>query len=56
MYAPLVWFGLACNRCWYTLCGRDSIRFDSVRFVSSPMSRHSSVVRPRVRHAKHEEP
>ncbi|KAF5784497.1 hypothetical protein HanXRQr2_Chr11g0520181 [Helianthus annuus] len=43
------------------VCGRDSTRFDlarfdSVRFGSSPTSRHSSVVRPRVRHAKHGEP
>ncbi|MFS7991577.1 hypothetical protein Hanom_Chr12g01072281 [Helianthus anomalus] len=33
-----------------------SVRFDSVRFGSSPTSRHYSVVRPRVRHAKHEAP
>ncbi|MFS7983954.1 hypothetical protein Hanom_Chr11g00980801 [Helianthus anomalus] len=35
---------------------RDSVRFDPVRFGSSPTSRHSSVVRPRVRHAKHGAP
>ncbi|MFS8026629.1 hypothetical protein Hanom_Chr16g01489011 [Helianthus anomalus] len=34
----------------------DSVRLGSVRFGSSPTSRHSSVVRPRVRHAKHEAP
>ncbi|MFS8020016.1 hypothetical protein Hanom_Chr15g01410631 [Helianthus anomalus] len=49
------------NCCWFTLCGRDSVRidsvrFDSVRFGSSTTSPHSSVVRPRVRHAKHGEP
>ncbi|MFS7890424.1 hypothetical protein Hanom_Chr00s000062g01618841 [Helianthus anomalus] len=43
------------------ICGRDSTRFDlarfdSVRFGLCPVSRHSSVVRPRVRHAKHGEP
>ncbi|MFS7903111.1 hypothetical protein Hanom_Chr01g00020141 [Helianthus anomalus] len=42
--------------CWYTFYGRDSTRFDSVRFGSSPTSRNSSVVRPRVRHTKHGEP
>ncbi|MFS7965595.1 hypothetical protein Hanom_Chr09g00764051 [Helianthus anomalus] len=52
---------MATDLCWYTLCGRDSVRFDSVQFDtvrsgSSPTSRHSSVVRPRVRHVKHKEP
>ncbi|MFS7952219.1 hypothetical protein Hanom_Chr07g00604401 [Helianthus anomalus] len=47
--------------CWYTLCGRDSTRFDSVRVDSvrsgsSPASRHSSAVRPRVQHANHGAP
>ncbi|MFS7992796.1 hypothetical protein Hanom_Chr12g01086521 [Helianthus anomalus] len=36
----------------------DSVRlgFDTVRSGSSPTSRHYSVVRPRVRHAKHGKP
>ncbi|MFS7910047.1 hypothetical protein Hanom_Chr02g00101701 [Helianthus anomalus] len=47
--------------CLCILCGRDSVRFDlvwfdSVSFGSSLTSRHSSVVRPRDRHTKHEEP
>ncbi|KAJ0913331.1 hypothetical protein HanRHA438_Chr06g0284451 [Helianthus annuus] len=33
------------------LCGCGSVRFGS-----TPTSRHSSVVRPRDRHTKHEEP
>ncbi|KAJ0521011.1 hypothetical protein HanIR_Chr10g0465921 [Helianthus annuus] len=31
-------------------------QFNPVRFGSRPTSRHSSVVRSRVRHAKHEAP
>ncbi|MFS7966833.1 hypothetical protein Hanom_Chr09g00778491 [Helianthus anomalus] len=43
--------------CFQWRTGRfDLAWFDSVRFGSSPTSRHSSVVRPRVRHAKHGEP
>ncbi|MFS7967200.1 putative non-specific serine/threonine protein kinase [Helianthus anomalus] len=56
-----VWFIMRSSEasyviCWYTLCGRHSVRFESVRFGSSPTSRHSSVVRPRVRHTKHGAP
>ncbi|MFS7920282.1 hypothetical protein Hanom_Chr03g00222681 [Helianthus anomalus] len=57
---------MRCGGCWYILCGHDWTRFDSVRFGSVrfdlvrfgliPTSRHSSVVRPRVRHAKHGAP
>ncbi|MFS7900531.1 hypothetical protein Hanom_Chr00s119794g01811121 [Helianthus anomalus] len=40
----------------WTRFGSVRLGFDTVRSGSSPTSRHSSVVRPRVRHAKHGEP
>ncbi|MFS7938236.1 hypothetical protein Hanom_Chr05g00437021 [Helianthus anomalus] len=51
MLIHFVWTGLGSVR-----LGSVQLGFDTVRSGSSPTSRHSSVVRPRVRHAKHGEP